>query len=279
MSYAKNENQFTELQLVEIDQSKFAVEMKDGNMSVNLSKMALPFGKKPMHWLRTNPAKEYLNIFAVLHKSNAADLVKVIQGGTPDEQGTWVTDPRIAIRFAQWLSPAFAIKVDETLIGILLNRPEKQKAIVEQTGYKEGEVFLTRLGKLSITGSYINGKLYYQASKIMKHLGYEASSGALYIINYSPENALKLNINEKVRGWFINMDAIEILLKRSKRDIPYESIAILYRDLFNIIKMNNDKDTINYTESELVPILADVAMISDEKLRRSLVNKLMRRGK
>ena len=35
-------------------------------------------------------------------KIDTADLVIVIQGGTPEEQGTWCTDYRIAMRFAQW---------------------------------------------------------------------------------------------------------------------------------------------------------------------------------
>ena len=120
MTVTKKESQSTALQLVEIDQSKFAIEMKDGNMRVNLTKMATPFNKKPYDWLKTNPAKEYLEVMSVANKITTVDLVQIRKGGSPDEQGTWVTDPRIAIRFAQWLSPAFALKVDEVLIGLLL---------------------------------------------------------------------------------------------------------------------------------------------------------------
>ena len=35
------------------------------------------------------------------------------------EQGTWCRDYRIALRFAQWLSPEFSIKVDEAILGLL----------------------------------------------------------------------------------------------------------------------------------------------------------------
>lgn len=39
------------------------------------------------------------------------DLVQVIQGGDPQNQGTW-GHPKVAIRFAQWCSEEFAVQVD-----------------------------------------------------------------------------------------------------------------------------------------------------------------------
>lgn len=40
-------------------------------------------------------------------KIDTADLLIVKQGGTPEEQGTWCADYRIAMRFAQWLDIVF----------------------------------------------------------------------------------------------------------------------------------------------------------------------------
>lgn len=66
--------------------------------------MARLFGRsnRPDNWLQTKEAKEYLAVLSVSTKIDTADLVIVIQGGTPEEQGTWCTDYRIAMRFAQW---------------------------------------------------------------------------------------------------------------------------------------------------------------------------------
>lgn len=52
------------LQLVEIDQNKFAVETINGNVSVNLTQMAKPFGrsKQPIQWLRSEESKTYLEM-------------------------------------------------------------------------------------------------------------------------------------------------------------------------------------------------------------------------
>lgn len=110
------------LQMVEVDHNRFAVEVKDGNVSVNLTKMAKPFGKRPETWLKTEETQDYLAALAVTLKSVTADLTRVIRGGTPDAQGTWAFDYRIAMRFAQWLSPEFSIAVDELLVKLLTGR-------------------------------------------------------------------------------------------------------------------------------------------------------------
>lgn len=107
------------LQMVEIDHQRFAVELLNGNVNVNLTQMAKPFGssKQPSHWLRTDESKSYIETLSVMQKCGTDDLLKVKQGG--QNQGTWCADYRIAMRFAQWLSPEFSIMVDELLVKLL----------------------------------------------------------------------------------------------------------------------------------------------------------------
>src|SRR3989339_738843 len=109
----KNESKATSLRMVEIDHQKFAVESFDGNVSVNLTQMAKPFGrsKQPVQWLRSDESKTYLEMLSVLRKCSTADLMQIKQGGK--KQGTWCSDYRIAVRFAQWLDPMFALQVDQ----------------------------------------------------------------------------------------------------------------------------------------------------------------------
>ena len=113
------------LELVKVNGSRFAVEITKGNARINLTQMAKPFGEscKPSKWLRTEEAQRYLKAIAVGQKCPTADLLEVKQGGDPLEQGTWCRDYRIALRFAQWLSPEFSIKVDEAILGLLAAGP------------------------------------------------------------------------------------------------------------------------------------------------------------
>lgn len=105
--------------MVKVNGSRFAAEVVMGNARVNLSQMAKPFGKRVRDWLRTDEAQEYLYAISDAQKCASADLLEVRKGGDPLEQGTWCRDYRIALRFAQWLSPEFSIKVDEAILGLL----------------------------------------------------------------------------------------------------------------------------------------------------------------
>jgi len=186
MSYKKNESQITDLQLVEIDQNKFAVQITEGNINVNLTKMAKPFGssKRPESWLKTQSAKDYLAVLSDAKKIATADLVNVAKGGSPDEQGTWANDYRIAMRFAQ-LSPQFAIKVDEMLVNHLLNRTKPddfliptetvvfndQKWFTKQDFCKETNAsersFYSRMGHYPTEYLYLHG-IWYISSDLCK---------------------------------------------------------------------------------------------------------------
>jgi hypothetical protein len=111
--------QATNLQMVEIDHKQFAVELSSGNVHVNLTHLSKPFGTDPKQWLRTDESKAYLKALSILHKCRMADLLKVRRGGIPGTNGTWALDYRIAMRFAQWLSPEFSVSVDDLLLKLM----------------------------------------------------------------------------------------------------------------------------------------------------------------
>lgn len=77
------------------------------NVMVNATEMAKPFGKYATHWLQNQSTRAFLEELAVVRKSVTADLVVVKQGGN-DIQGTWMHED-VAMEFARWLSPKFAI--------------------------------------------------------------------------------------------------------------------------------------------------------------------------
>ena len=112
------------LELVKVNGSRFAAEVVKGNARVNLTQMAKPFGEscRPSKWLRTDEAQRYIAAIARDQKCPLADLVEVRNGGVPGTNGTWCRDYRIALRFAQWLSPEFSIKVDEAILNLLTGR-------------------------------------------------------------------------------------------------------------------------------------------------------------
>ena len=100
---------------------------KDGKVMVNATEMAKPFGdsKRAKNWLTLNATNEFLNILSKGRNLPLADLVRVTKGG--NNPGTWMHED-VALEFARWLSPAFAIwcndRIKELLtVGITATQP------------------------------------------------------------------------------------------------------------------------------------------------------------
>lgn len=82
---------------------------KGRDVMVNATDMAKPFGKVPKDWLRTQPAKEFISSLASVRQICPSQLVTTIKGNSSKfEQGTWMHED-VALEFARWLSPEFAI--------------------------------------------------------------------------------------------------------------------------------------------------------------------------
>ena len=86
---------------------------------VNATEMAKPFGKVPKDWLRTKPSKEFIKALSSVRHICPSQLVVVNKGNsTTFNQGTWFHED-VALEFARWLSPSFAIWCNDRIKEIL----------------------------------------------------------------------------------------------------------------------------------------------------------------
>lgn len=99
----------TAIQRFDYEGSPIAFSQGD-NVMVNATQMAKKFGKKVNDWLKTQQTKDFLDALTVARKIATADFqpITIVQGGTPANQGTWMHED-VAMEFARWLSPKFAI--------------------------------------------------------------------------------------------------------------------------------------------------------------------------
>lgn len=74
---------------------------------VSATQMAKPFGKLVGDWLRLKSTEEFVNALSSDMQIPISALIKVVKGGNA-EQGTWLHED-VALEFARWLSPKFAI--------------------------------------------------------------------------------------------------------------------------------------------------------------------------
>lgn len=76
---------------------------------VNATQMAKPFGKTAKDWLRLQSTQEFINTLASVRQISLSQLAIVQKGNSATfEQGTWLHED-VALEFARWLSPQFAI--------------------------------------------------------------------------------------------------------------------------------------------------------------------------
>lgn len=75
----------------------------------NATVIASQFGKLPKDWLKTDQAKEYVNIISQKENIPFENLVRTTQGGR--YKGTWLHN-RLALAFARWCSAEFEYELD-----------------------------------------------------------------------------------------------------------------------------------------------------------------------
>jgi hypothetical protein len=94
---------------------QISFEFADGNKMINATEMAKPFkGKLVADFLRLKTTKDFILAlearYGNSHNGGNREVLRIIQGGTPELQGTWM-DELLALKFASWLSPYFEIWV------------------------------------------------------------------------------------------------------------------------------------------------------------------------
>lgn len=69
------------IETVIVDGKEMAIERRSDNVWVNMTQMAIPFGKNkvPGQWLRTKDAQDYLTTLSDVQKCTSADLVIVMR--------------------------------------------------------------------------------------------------------------------------------------------------------------------------------------------------------
>lgn len=104
----------------------------ENGLMVNATEMAKPFGKQPSDWTKTKSAQEFISSLSAVRKIVVTDLIHVKQGGNTI-QGTWMHED-VAIEFARWLAPTFAIwcndRMKELLKYGMTATPEKLEEII-----------------------------------------------------------------------------------------------------------------------------------------------------
>lgn len=100
----------------------------NSNGYLNATSIAAKFNKRAADYLRSQSTKDYIAAITRKCVMKENQLVTVKKGGNVQESGTWLHN-KLAIDFARWLNPDFAVWCDEQLEAIL--HPQPQLAATE----------------------------------------------------------------------------------------------------------------------------------------------------
>lgn len=129
---------------------------KGDNVMVNATEMAKPFGKNAGHWMRNQSTQEFINELAALRNCKGSDLVQIENG-----IGCWMHED-VAMEFARWLSPAFAIWCNDRIKELQKSAPKNNKFL-----FGSLRVCCT-FAVLQIIIYYAQGIFYAQKASIFK---------------------------------------------------------------------------------------------------------------
>ena len=83
---------------------------------IDATALAKQFGKKVSDFLRLKRTKMQIEYIKEQHGGNIHEVLRVVRGGIPDRQGTWMCT-QLALQFGKWLSVHFELWMYDLILG------------------------------------------------------------------------------------------------------------------------------------------------------------------
>lgn len=110
------------MKLVQRDYQGSAITYQDDGW-FNATEAADRFGRRVDHWLANQETKDYIAALCEITNTRKEGYLKTKRGVGG---GTWL-HPKLAVRFAQWLDPRFAVWCDAQIDGLIRGNDDWRK--------------------------------------------------------------------------------------------------------------------------------------------------------
>lgn len=200
---------------------------EDGKGSmINATEMAKPFGKRPVDWLKTGPAKEFIEAVSSEVNIITSLLVVVVKGnyGNGIKQGTWMHED-VAIEFARWLNPRFAIWCNNRIKEIMING----YSVVDQTRESFERAYSDiqeKLNDVTNENIYLRNTLDSQKDLVTFANLVLSTSETLYTMT---EITKGLNLCKSSKDIFSNLETKNIIFYQGNKwflKAPYDTLGL-----------------------------------------------------
>jgi prophage antirepressor-like protein len=258
----------TKIKKISVKNITFPVKIQAGNMMVNLSKMATPFKKRPIDWLRSKSARIYTRCLNGV--KNPTVPWTVVKYGTFDERGTWAHD-RLAVYFAEWLNPEFSLQVEQALATLKISNSDVPDTFTFPTTCQ------------TIRVEMIDGEPWFCAADICVVLGHTNPSVAIQILDEDERTKKSLWRENQYIGnniaWFVNESGLYNLIFRSNKPEAKVFRKWVTAEVLPTLRRTGEyripkKERMPEKEKHLSNIMYDVCFIEDINLRTRIAEQL-----
>lgn len=136
-------------------------QLSDGDIMVNATEMAKPFGKRPAKWLELPSTINFLTELSNVRKSDNWIITERGQ----HTGGTWMHED-VALEFSRWLSPAFAIWCNDRIKELLKNGSTSLPMSEDEMILKSMKTLLGRVDQLTEQNRLLTCTIKEQAPKV-----------------------------------------------------------------------------------------------------------------
>jgi prophage antirepressor-like protein len=258
------------IEKISVKNVTFPVKAQNGKIMVNLSKMATPFKKRPIDWLRSKRAKIYTKCINGVKNTTATNLWTVVKYGTFDERGTWAHD-QLAVYFAEWLNPEFSLQVEQALENWRISNSDVP------------DTFTFPTTRQPIRVEMINGEPWFRGKDVCKALGISNHKDALSRLDDDERKGV--GITDPLGGTqvatFVCESGLYNLIFQSRKPEARAFRKWVTSEVLPTIRRTGGysmpkKDSPNMPEREkyLSNIMYDICFIEDMSLRTRIAEQL-----
>ena len=132
----------------------------NGNGWINATTEAAKHNKRVDHWLANQDTKEYMDALCSMTDTRKSGYVKTSKATLANGGGTWL-HPKLAVTFARWLDPKFAVWCDVQIDALIRGKDDwmnKRHAIASSTKVQSAMLQEVRqqIGKATKDHHYMN---------------------------------------------------------------------------------------------------------------------------
>ena len=256
------------------------LEMIGDELFVNAKAMAKPFGKRPVDWLRLPSAKEFIQAVSEVRSMYTVDsLIVTRSGGLGGGGGTWL-HKELAIEFARWLSPKFAIwcndriteymkfgivATDNTIEGMINNPDFGIKLLLQlKQEREEKELIVERNKKLEYRDKFVrtiaDTDYLLEMSKVSKILQLKMGRNGLF--KYLREEGIFFQNRNEPQQEYVNRGYFKVKVKvvaMGDRRVPISQTFASVKGVMFIYKYLNKNlpEATNVQKENIINLLIE----------------------